>query len=119
MSVPTPTTTTLAQAILILLLEHFGIAFVAEEDSETLRKLDNRALLDQVVAYVRQCPPLHDATEDNVLRALDMGRLDPVSAEPGTYFWCIDPIDVSETLCCCPCMRGTAFSNVTIDIERS
>jgi hypothetical protein len=102
----TTTTTTLAQAILILLLEHFGIAFVAEEDSEALRELDNRALLDQVVAYVRQCPTLLDATEDNVLRALDMGRFNPASAEPGTHFWCIDPIDVSETLCCCSIACG-------------
>jgi hypothetical protein len=120
MSVPIPTRQqSQAQAILILRLEHFGIAFVAEEDSEMLRQLDNRALLDQVVAYVRQCPPLQDATEDNVLHALDMGRFNPASAEPDTHFWCIDPIDVSETLCCCPCTFGIAFSNGTIDIERS
>jgi hypothetical protein len=75
---------------LILLLEKHGFPFVAEEDSDELRKPESRALADKVVALVRRCPALAETSEHDVLRAIDKGKLDPASDVEGgqPLFWC-------------------------------
>lgn len=77
-----------SQALVAYLLkQHFPQdVLVAEESSEALRQPENRALLEQVTAYVQEMIPA--ATPDLVCEWIDRG-----AAAPGTRFWVLDPID--------------------------
>ncbi len=72
-----------------ILLEELGrgVKLVAEEDSAALREPEREAHLAAVVEAVRLIWP--DATEADVLDAIDVGDAEPA---PGG-FWTLDPID--------------------------
>lgn len=78
-----------AQAIVAWVLrERLGSeVLVGEESSSFLRQEEHRPHLDATLAAVQQLWP--EWTEDDLLRAIDMGRGDARHAA----FWTLDPID--------------------------
>lgn len=78
-----------AQAIVgSVLTERLGsVILVGEESSTFLRQDEHRAHLEATLAAVRQI--WNDWTEDDLLRAIDLGRGD--AKHPA--FWTLDPID--------------------------
>ena len=88
-----------AQAIVGLSLRGCGVeALVGEEDAAKLR--ENTLLRDEVVRAVQRALP--DATEDDVLAAIDSGDH---AGGPTGCFWTLDPIDGTKGF-----LRGGQFA---------
>lgn len=68
------------------------VSLVGEESSAYLRRAENRALLDAAVRAVRESGAWPDATADELLDAIDLGRPDGEGPLPRS-FWTLDPID--------------------------
>ncbi len=79
-----------AQAVVTRILREScpDLPLVGEEDARELREPENRALLDQVVAHVREGAPALDTGE--VLELIDYGTYE--GGAEGSH-WTLDPID--------------------------
>lgn len=93
-----------AQAIICKILrEHFpDIPIVAEENSEVLKKPENRAILEKVLYYIvndEKTKNIQD--EDALFQAIDLGTGEPTD----DIFWALDPIDGTKGF-----LRGEQFA---------
>jgi len=78
---------------------HFpGLPIVGEEDSQAIRKPENREIFVRIVRYLRKYDPALD--EKLIFDLIDMG-----GAEPDGTFWTLDPIDGTKGF-----LRGEQFA---------
>jgi 3'(2'), 5'-bisphosphate nucleotidase len=79
--------------------EHFpGVPIVGEEDSQSLRRPENREVFAKVAHYLRRYDPAME--EGLILDLIDMG-----GDEPDGRFWTLDPIDGTKGF-----LRGEQFA---------
>ncbi|MDQ1353203.1 MAG: 3(2),5-bisphosphate nucleotidase [Acidobacteriota bacterium] len=93
-----------AQAIICKILkEHFpAIPIVAEENSEVLKKPENRAILEKVLYYITNDKKIKDIPDkDALFQAIDLGTGEPTN----DVFWALDPIDGTKGF-----LRGEQFA---------
>lgn len=93
-----------AQAIICKILkEHFPtIPIVAEENSEALKKPENRAILEKVLYYIANDEKIKNIPDKEALfQAIDLGTGEPTDG----IFWALDPIDGTKGF-----LRGEQFA---------
>ncbi len=93
-----------AQAIVCKILkEHFpAIPIVAEENSEALKKPENRTILEKVLYYIANDKKTNNIPDKEYLfQSIDLGTGEPTN----DIFWALDPIDGTKGF-----LRGEQFA---------
>lgn len=83
------------------------LIMIGEENATALRDDEQRALRNAVTNTVRRVWP--DATEDDVLDAIDLGNHDA----SGEYYWTLDPVDGTKGF-----LRGGQYAVALALIEK-